>query len=131
MTEEKRIAKRTPIIEFQRQLLPQPPRNAEPYFCLINTLIFYELDENGRRILNDDKQSYKEAWRQQIPEVDLLGFQREDTSWSDLEHRHGQHCIRVEYEENFGWILKFSIAHENAKRIWKVLFPQVNFDREI
>jgi len=123
--------KRTPIIEFTRQLLPQPPKNSEPYLCLVDTLIFYALDENGERILEDDGTSFKEAWRQLIPECDLLGFQRKDRETNELEYRHSQHCFDIKYDDHFGWILKFRISHLQAKLIWKVLFPQVNFERPL
>ena len=113
-----KLSRRTPFIEFSRQLLPQPPKDAEPYFCLINTLIFYKKD------------THEEVWRRLIPEADWLGFETQEHD-NKLEHRHGQHNIRVEYEEGYGWVLKFTIAHDAAKAIWKVLFPQVNFKRKL
>jgi hypothetical protein len=113
------IYKRTPIIEFQRQLRPQPPKDSEPFFCYVNTLIFYE------------RGTHKEIWREKIPEVDLVGMQTQDFNNNSLENRHYQWGTSVQYEEKWGWVLKFKISHEHAETIWKVLFPQVTFDREL
>ena len=126
------VSKRTPQIDFQRQLLPQPPKHSEPFFCYINTLVFYALDGKGNHILNPDGKSYKEHRRYLIPEADWLGFERGGTEeTNDLDHRHKQWNVHVEYDKRWGWLLKFSITHEQAKKIWSVLFPQVNFNRDI
>lgn len=113
------LNRRTPVIEFKRQLLPQPPRDAHPHFCYIDTLIFYDCHN-------------KEVWRERVPEADQLEpFQSQDEHYNRLDSRQGQGYIHVEYEEGYGWVLKFSITHTHAKRIWSVLFPQVCFGREI
>jgi len=55
--------RKTKLVVFERQLWPQPPYNSKPYWCLINTLIFYR---DG-----------KVVWRQEIPEADIIRFHPE------------------------------------------------------
>ena len=104
MTEE--ISRMTTIIKFKRQLWPQPPKDAHPSFYLINTLGFRK---NGKKV-----------WEQEIPEFDLFRKElRKDFRGEDYFHLDKiGYYHKVEYDENFGWLLVFKISHEDSKKVW-------------
>jgi hypothetical protein len=89
------IDARTPIIKFERQLWPSPPAGTKPYFCGLNTLIFYDANHAQR-------------WVQRLDDFDMFD--------SDMRK------IKVDYDEKWGWILSFEVTHEKAKKIWKENF---------
>jgi len=102
------IHRRTKTIQFQRQLWPQPPKDARPYFCYINTLLFYE------------KGTCDEVWRQRIPEADQMRNER---------NKVGIYCMTVKYDKTFGWIIHFETSHDTAQAIWKLLFHRRKHER--
>jgi len=108
MTEQ--IHKMTTIIEFKRQLWPQPPKDARPSFYLINTLGFRK---NGKKV-----------WEQEIPEFDLFRTeQRKDLRGEDYFHLDGiGYYHKVEYDERWGWMILFRISHEDSKKVWDKIF---------
>ncbi|MDW5564153.1 MAG: hypothetical protein SA339_13120 [Methanomassiliicoccus sp.] len=99
----------TRTIEFTRQLWPQPPKDGQPYFCLMNTLCF--IDEDCH-----------ELWRQRIPEglikwdFDKKGVRVD--SRGNLRHMNGPLNMRVEWDDTWGWLLKFYLTHGEAKHVW-------------
>lgn len=94
--------KRTVTIEFTRQLRPQPPKNSCPHWCYINTLLFYQ---NGA----------KEVWSQEVPEAsyEFKGLKNSLFSVSGM---------RVEYDKQWGWLLKFQMSHKEAFKVYEFLF---------
>lgn len=93
--------KRTVVIEFSRQLRPQPPKNAAPHWCYINTLLFYL---NGKKV-----------WEQKIPEASY-----EFKGLANSQFQLGGMC--VEYDKEWGWLLKFMMTHKQAFKIYEFLF---------
>lgn len=89
--------RRRRFIIAERQLWPQPPADARPWWCYINTLIFYQ--ENPHR----------EAWRQDIPEAKLFlpKFER------------ALDCS-VFRDKEFGWCLRVSVPHRMAKVFYRM-----------
>ena len=109
MTEE--IHKMTTIIEFKRQLWPQPPKDAKPAFYLTNTLGF---GSKGKKV-----------WEQEIPEFDLfrteVNYNKDgEFSYFDLDKIGYYH--KVEYDETWGWMILFRISHEDSKAVWDKIF---------
>lgn len=101
MTEQ--LNQRTKKITIERPLIPSPPKDAEPYWCYINTLIFYEnIAELGSPFKH---KRGKEIWRQEIPEADIFSSQK------------GEHYfwpVKVFWEDDFGWQLRIELSHEKA-----------------
>jgi len=95
------VHRRTRTIEFTQQLWPQPPKDSKPYFCLINTLCF--LDPND---------PCKAVWEQKIPEADIKWI------WDGRKGLKGPCNVHVEYDEHWGWLLKFYISHQEAMHLW-------------
>lgn len=95
--------KRATFLTIERPLEPQPPKDSEPYWCYINTLMFY------------DKRNNK-VWEQKIPEARLAWMKRNrsDINCDDFE-KYGS--CQVFYDEHFGWQLRWTISHERAK-LW-------------
>lgn len=87
------IHRRTVTVAFTIQLWPPPPLDARPYWCYLDTLIFY------------DKQN-REVWRQRVPLPFKGGRNRRDVS-----------CRRVEKQETFGWVLRYEATHKAAEGI--------------
>ena len=108
---QSQIDKRTKTIEFTRQLWPQPPKNAHPSWYLINTLGFFK---NGEKV-----------WEQEIPEADLKKMVVNRWGREGLDHP-GYH-FHVEYDETWGWLLKFKMRHEQANRVWEFISNRENF----
>jgi len=88
--------KRTQLIVFERQLWPQPPYGASPYWWGLGRLSFYK--------------DRKEVWQQKIPEAD---FDFNPLNLTDMQ---------VFRSKKWGWILTFRASHETAQKIWKTLF---------
>lgn len=96
------------FLTIERPLLPSPPKNARPYWCLCNTLQFY--DKNNNKI-----------WEQKIPEAELL--------WKPLYTYDGNKYVywrdefnsyfscEVFLDKNFGWQLRMKLSH-NYANIW-------------
>ena len=98
--------KRTIIIEFSRQLRPQPPKNSHPYWWGIGDLDFIK---NGKKV-----------WHQEIPEASTF-FKEGFYSWVKVPRIYFGTC-KVEYDKDWGWILKFQISHQEAHKIYEFLF---------
>ena len=103
------IDRMTRKVEFTRQLWPQPPKNSRPYFCLINTLCFIDED-------------HETLWQQKIPEglikwdFDKKGVRLD--SHRNIVHMNGPLDLRVEWDETWGWLLRFYLTHEEAFHVW-------------
>ena len=100
-------SKRTKTFEFTRQLWPPPPKDAKPWFCYIKTLIFYDKNQ-------------KEIWRQEIPECDQLGRER---------NKVRIYNVHVEWEKHFGWCLKFNLSHEIADELHNLILDRISQKR--
>lgn len=85
------------LIHFERQLWPQPAKSWKPYWCLAGKLLFVDKDGETR-------------WQQEPPE----------SYYKDLPESRGISRLRVEWCNNFGWILKFSVGHGAAENVWKL-----------
>jgi len=101
----RQFSKRTKTIEFKRQLWPQPPEDAKPWWWGLNTLAFYR--------------GYEKVWEQDIPESKLI--KKPDHFGLDRIFGHGH---RVEFDENFGWLLVFESSHEEADRVWGFILKE-------
>lgn len=91
---------------MERQLWPQPPLFAKPYFCYFDTLQFHDLQGNT-------------VWEQKIPEIKERYFQG--------NIRKGMNHVSVRYEMDWGWILVLKISHEYAKEIYRMIFETEMF----
>lgn len=91
------MSRRRRFIIAERQLLPQPPDDARPWWCYINTLIFYK--DNPHR----------EVWRQDIPEAGIF-LPRFDRAL-DCE---------VFMDIKFGWCLRVSVPHRLSKVFYRM-----------
>lgn len=98
---------RANFIMFSRQLKPQPPYYARPYWWGIGDLSFR--DKNG-----------KEVWHQEIPEASLF-FHEGFWNWLNVT-RYYIHGCQVKRDRDWGWILEFQLSHEEAAKIWALLF---------
>lgn len=103
--------KMTKIIEFTRQLQPQPPKGSRPSFYLINTLGFFK---NGEKV-----------WEQEIPECDVKRMVTNRYGREELDHP--AQGVHVEYDKEWGWLLKFRMTHERANKIWAFISNRDNF----
>ena len=103
MSEE--IHKMTRIIEFKRQLWPQPPKDSKPSWYLINTLGFFK---NGEKV-----------WEQEIPETDVKRMVTNE--WGRVELDHPGYYFHVEYDETWGWLLSFKMSHKQAEKVWEFI----------
>ena len=98
--------KRTIIIEFSRQLRPQPPKNSHPYWWGIGDLDFFK---DGKKV-----------WHQEIPEATNF-FNQGFYAWLKVPRVYLGTC-KVEYDKNWGWLLKFQVSHQEAHKIYEFLF---------
>ena len=98
--------KRTIIIEFSRQLRPQPPKNSHPYWWGIGDLDFFK---DGKKV-----------WHQEIPEASNF-FKQQFYNWLKVPRIYFGTC-KVEYDKDWGWILKFQVSHQEAHKIYDFLF---------
>ena len=106
-----KIDKRTKTVNFIRQLWPQPPEGSTPRWYLINTVGFFK---NGEKV-----------WEQEIPEADLKKMVVNRFGFETLDHPgHGFH---LEHDETWGWLLHFTMTHEEADKIWKFISNRDNF----
>ena len=95
------------FLTIERPLLPRPPASAvRPYWCLSNTLIFY--DKNGQKV-----------WEKKIPEalplwMPILQYDDENNypHWHD-EFKNYFQC-EVINDPHFGWQLRMTISHKYA-----------------
>ena len=87
--------RRRRFIIAERQLWPQPPADARPWWCYINTLTFYQND--------------REVWRQEIPEAGLL-LPKFDRALD----------CSVFLDREFGWCLRVSAPHRLAKVFYRI-----------
>lgn len=99
---------RTNMIHFSRQLKPQPPNDSTPYWWGIGTLSFKDNE-------------CKTVWEQEIPEAGSYFQLPETYKWLDVP-RYFFHGCSVEFDPHWGWILNFYMAHEEAAKIWGILF---------
>lgn len=90
------MGRRRRFIIAERQLWPQPPANARPYWCYINTLIFYS---PGNR----------EVWRQEIPEAASL-LPKFDRTLDCSVFRDGE----------FGWCLRVEVPYRLSKVFYRM-----------
>lgn len=93
----------TQLLHFERQLWPQPAKSWTPYWYLAGRLAFR--DKNGVH-----------RWEQEPPE----------SYYKDLPESRGIYNLRVEWDDNFGWLLKFSMGHGAAKVLWDQAIKPVN-----
>jgi len=107
----KEFHKRTKIIEFSRQLWPQPPKDSKPSWYLINTLGFFQ---NGKKV-----------WEQEIPETDVKRMVTNE--WGRVELDHPGYYFHVEFDSDWGWLLKFKMSHKQADQIWDFISNRDNF----
>jgi len=105
------IHKMTKIIEFTRQLWPQPPKDAKPSWYLINTLGFFK---NGEKV-----------WEQEIPETDVKRMVTNE--WGRVELDHPGYGFHVEYDKGWGWLLKFRMTHQQAEKVWNFISDRAEF----
>jgi len=110
------MSKRTKIIEFSRQLWPQPPEGSEPYWCYINTLMF------------KDPHTLKTVWEQEIPECALIKKINCHGYVDPIEKRFSQ-SARVEYEEHWGWVLKLVMNHTEAEQLWSFVMNDLDYTK--
>lgn len=90
---------RTPIVRVELQLWPQPPKDARPYFCLVDTLIFYDDDMN-------------QIWRQRLPFLSGL-------------HPDHPRSIDLDHDDHFGWIITLTYTHDDARDLLAPLDIQI------
>lgn len=103
--------KRAKFITIERPLLPAPPKDAEPYWCYLNTLMF------------KDKKTRRTLWEQKIPEAQLSwkplyrydDDKKEYVFWKDDFDAYFR--CSVFKDDNFGWQLRLIISHEYAN-VW-------------
>lgn len=98
---------RTTIITIERALTPKPPITATPYWCLVNTLQFH--NKKG-----------KVVWEQKIPEADIQWVNKNDK----YEFTTYFNCS-VFKTKHFGWQLKCTITHEEAKKWHKKIMDYI------
>lgn len=98
---------RTNFVHFSRQLKPQPPYNAHPYWWGIGDLSFH--DRNGKTV-----------WHQEIPEAGLF-YVKGFFDWLNVQ-RFYIHGCQVRRDHHWGWILEFELSHEEAAKVWTMLF---------
>lgn len=104
------IPKRAKFITIERPLLPPPPVDSHPYWCLINHLVFY--DDMRRKV-----------WEQEIPEAELLwrptfrysDEQKKYVYWRDDFDNYFR--CQVFKDEHFGWQLRLKLSHHEAD-VW-------------
>lgn len=116
----KNRGRRTNFVAFSRCLKPQPPYNAHPYWWGLGDLTFYDKD-------------HKEVWHQRIPEADLF-FNKGFYDWLNVPRYYFGGC-KVRRDKRWGWVLEFELSHEEAAKIWAVLFkdhPEIEskYDKE-
>lgn len=100
------ISRMTKIITFKRQLWPQPPTNAHPYWWGLGDLSFHDRDGNT-------------LWHQKI--VEAQHFRNAKRSLEDNGHR-GFYCMEVQKDPHFGWCIVFQTSHDIADSVWNNLF---------
>ena len=105
------IHRMTKIIEFTRQLQPQPPKDSKPSWYLINTLGFFK---GGKKV-----------WEQEIPEIDVKRMVT--NRWGRVELDHPGYGFHVEYDKDWGWLLKFKMTHQQAEKVWKYISDREAF----
>ena len=99
--------RRTRTVEFTRQLWPQPPKDARPWWCYLHTLKFYDKDMN-------------EIWSQEVPEGHHLHNERMGLRITN---------VHVEWDDAWGWLLKFEASHDTAMSVWAHLFEHILVER--
>ena len=93
--------RRTKLIHFTRQLWPQPPPDSRPYWYGLGDLAFY--------------QGTEKVWDEQIPEARCsMRFNR----FGAKNLSHPGRCMKVIFDQNWGWLLSFELSHKDANRIW-------------
>jgi len=96
-----REGNRTKTILFTRQLRPQPPPDARPYWYGLGELAFYKDREK--------------IWNQKIPEAQhTMRFNR----YGAKSLEHPGRGMKVEFNQHWGWLLTFEISHRDADNIW-------------
>jgi len=107
---------RSKSVVFERPLTPQPPYYARPYWCLVDTLLFY--NRKGEVV-----------WEQKIPEIKLenewlkiLGLERV-TPDGYLAH-FAPRPAQVVRRRGWGWLLRIEFWHDGAEAIWRQTFRQ-------
>ncbi len=76
---------------------------------MINTLGFYK---HGKKV-----------WEQEIPERGLF-YEKGFLDWLHVPRFYLKEggCCEVLHHEVFGWYFEFSISHDEAAKIWALLF---------
>jgi hypothetical protein len=108
---------RTNFVTFSRQLKPQPPKDSYPYWWGIGDLSFYKYG--------------KTVWHQEIPEASLY-FVKGFYNWLKTPRYYIYGC-QVKLDKNWGWILEFQMSHEEAAKIWEIMFrdhPEIQSNYE-
>ena len=106
--------KKTKKIVFQRQLWPQPPKEAKPYWWGLNTLSF--------------KLDGETVWEQEPPETSLIKKINSHGFIDSIEKRWSR-SSRVEYNENFGWVLICEMAHVEAEQVWSFVLNDLDYTK--
>ena len=92
--------RRTKIIEFSRQLWPQPPPDARPYWYGLGELAFY--------------MGHEKVWNEKIPEAQhAMRFNR----FGVKNLGHPGRCMKVKFDQNLGWLLYFELSHRDSDKI--------------
>lgn len=99
---KQKIKRMTPYVIIQRQLWPQPPKDSEPYWCYINTLMFKNKDRNT-------------VWEQEIPEANCGPFPMLNKYFN----------CELKHDKNFGWLLIAKISHQKAKKIMPIIYYRI------
>jgi len=108
--------KRTKIIEFSRQLWPQPPLEAEPYWCYINTLMF------------KDPYTRQTVWEQEIPEASFVKKIDRHGGIDPIEKRWSMSC-KVQQDGDWGWVLVCTMMHTEAEQVWSFIMNDLDYTK--
>jgi len=93
---------RATFITIERALIPEPPRDAEPYWCYSNTLMFKH------------KETRETLWEQKIPEARLSWCKKREDRADEFD---SYFQCSVFFDKNFGWQLRCRISHY-AANLW-------------
>lgn len=102
-----REGRRTKLIKLTRQLWPQPPPNAKPWWYGLGELAFYK--------------GYEKVWNQKIPEAQCT---MRYNKFGSKTLEHPGRCMKVEFDQHWGWLLSFELSHKDANKIWECVLDE-------